>query len=497
MRISLEIERMSGGLLPSRVEVQESDAFHHVRQQIAAICGVPPEDQRLIFAGREITADNATVEELGLQTGSKIRMVVKGGTAVFVAPRSSGHARDSFEDLDPVKAVPRQPKRALAHDGSERLSALTQEVERTREMPIPGKPEVDSEQPNGRPKPRTIAEALAHGPKVRRSGTRPLYDNGLKLPIPMPHKYDEEGGARTPGQYEELVKQKMQEQEGSSLINSPASLSRTHSLSRGGDDGFKSANAQMAPVDWDVLLRSQVPSPSDSRLGPSQPLPLTRSGLASTGILSGMASPGNGPFSFTRQQSLSCFDWVDRSNGLGTGGHTPQLPMPPQEPISRGEDPSGDRTRRWPELQRQPAADTQVAHVGPVDPDTSRRAPVGAAAPPHPQNLQLSQYAPSVVSQSKSDHSDDGAYTDLTLSSEARRLLYSSTYELTKDEKIQRRMLKNRASAERSRKRKQDYVEELEMKLSCALSEKDILLSKIHKAMSHAKGMMLSKASTP
>ena len=98
--------------------------------------------------GREITTDNATVEELGLQTGSKIRMVVKGGTAVFVAPRSSGHARvssapcsycqceigwhaaappqDSFEDLDPVKAVPRQPKRALAHDGSERLSALTQ-----------------------------------------------------------------------------------------------------------------------------------------------------------------------------------------------------------------------------------------------------------------------------------------------------------------------------------------------------------------------------------
>ena len=169
MRISLEIERMSGGLLPSRVEVQESDAFHHVRQQIAAICGVPPEDQRLIFAGefsparnrgrsrdleshfctgREITTDNATVEELGMQTGSKIRMVVKGGTAVFVAPRSSGHARvssapcsycqceigwhaaappqDSFEDLDPVKAVPRQPKRALARDGSERLSALTQ-----------------------------------------------------------------------------------------------------------------------------------------------------------------------------------------------------------------------------------------------------------------------------------------------------------------------------------------------------------------------------------
>ena len=170
MRISLEIERMSGGLLPSRVEVQESDAFHHVRQQIAAICGVPLEDQRLIFAGgshrrvtrglpikglrisfyfctgKEITTDNATVEELGLQTGSKIRMVVKGGTAVFVAPRSSGHARvssapcsycqreigwhavaplqDSFEDL--VKAVPCQPKRALAHDGSERLSALTQ-----------------------------------------------------------------------------------------------------------------------------------------------------------------------------------------------------------------------------------------------------------------------------------------------------------------------------------------------------------------------------------
>jgi hypothetical protein len=58
MRISLEIERMSGGLLPSRVEVQESDAFHHVRQQIAAICGVPPEDQRLIFAGEFSPARN-------------------------------------------------------------------------------------------------------------------------------------------------------------------------------------------------------------------------------------------------------------------------------------------------------------------------------------------------------------------------------------------------------------------------------------------------------
>jgi hypothetical protein len=40
-----------------------------------------------IGTGREITNDNATVEELGLQNGSKIRMVVKGGTAVFVAPR--------------------------------------------------------------------------------------------------------------------------------------------------------------------------------------------------------------------------------------------------------------------------------------------------------------------------------------------------------------------------------------------------------------------------
>ena len=39
-----------------------------------------------------------------------------------------------------------------------------QEVERTREMPIPGMPEVDSEQPNGRPKPRTIAEVESnHG----------------------------------------------------------------------------------------------------------------------------------------------------------------------------------------------------------------------------------------------------------------------------------------------------------------------------------------------
>jgi hypothetical protein len=185
---------------------------------------------------------------------------------------------------------------------------------------------------------------------------RPLYDNGLKLPVPMPIKYDEEGGTRTPGQYEELVKQKMQEQECSSLINSPCSLSRGHTLSRGADDGFKSANAAVAPVDWDALLRSQVTSPSDPRLGPSQPLPLTRSGLASTGILSGMASPGNGPFSLTRQPSLNCFDWVDRANA------TAPAPVAPHD-FHRSEEVAADRTRRWSDLQRLPGLDHSQAHV--------------------------------------------------------------------------------------------------------------------------------------
>ena len=53
-------------------------------------------------------------------------------------------------------------------------------------------------------------------------------------------------------------------------------------------------------------------------------------------------------------------------------------------------------------------------------------------------------------------------------------------YDLNKvDEKLRKRLLKNRLSAERSRQRKQAHVEHLEFELSCCRSENEHLKKKV------------------
>ena len=53
-------------------------------------------------------------------------------------------------------------------------------------------------------------------------------------------------------------------------------------------------------------------------------------------------------------------------------------------------------------------------------------------------------------------------------------------YDLTKvDEKLRKRLLKNRLSAERSRQRKQAHVEQLEYQLSCSRSENEFLKKRV------------------
>jgi len=53
-------------------------------------------------------------------------------------------------------------------------------------------------------------------------------------------------------------------------------------------------------------------------------------------------------------------------------------------------------------------------------------------------------------------------------------------YDLTKvDDKLRKRLLKNRLSAERSRQRKQAHVETLEFELSCCRSENEALKKRV------------------
>jgi hypothetical protein len=64
--------------------------------------------------------------------------------------------------------------------------------------------------------------------------------------------------------------------------------------------------------------------------------------------------------------------------------------------------------------------------------------------------------------------------------SDAIRGLQGRAYDLTKvDDKLRKRLLKNRLSAERSRQRKQAHVETLEFELSCCRSENEALKKRV------------------
>lgn len=71
-------------------------------------------------------------------------------------------------------------------------------------------------------------------------------------------------------------------------------------------------------------------------------------------------------------------------------------------------------------------------------------------------------------------------------------------YDLTKvDEKLRKRLLKNRLSAERSRQRKQAHVEALEFELSCCRSENEHLKKRVANLEAQVSSMSLNAGCKP
>ncbi len=134
-------------------------------------------------------------------------------------------------------------------------------------------------------------------------------------------------------------------------------------------------------------------------------------------------------------------------NGMESGMDTIELPPP---------------TPRSPPAVALPAAPVEPVMTAPPAP-----APAPAAAPAK-QAASHNKAVPALSIKSEDDLGPAGPSTQ------------GRAYDLTKvDDKLRKRLLKNRLSAERSRQRKQAHVETLEYELTCCRSENEALKKRV------------------
>merc|ERR1712080_2981 len=75
----IKVKTLTGKEL--KIDIEADSAIMHVKRKVEEIEGIPPEQQRLVFAGKQI-ADNMAAKDYNIEAGATLHLVLalRGGS---------------------------------------------------------------------------------------------------------------------------------------------------------------------------------------------------------------------------------------------------------------------------------------------------------------------------------------------------------------------------------------------------------------------------------